>query len=286
MKALLLPLLVAAPFAVAGPFEPATIPADSNWYLHANLTNLRQTITGSSLINFIRESQAETLAEIENIMQFDPLADLTDITLFGSGQKDQDALVLRGDFSQARFEEVIVNADNHQTSTHGSTTVHQWDDKGKTQHAGFHDGKTVIISSRKDLVHLGLDVLAQKKPGLPATVELPAKDPAVVVFANVDKVDMPDDEGSRIIRQAKSLMMTVGENKQRLEMTMTVETDDPFTTERLARVMEGLIALGQLADEKVSALEIQTQTQIADKTMTMTMDLSAIKALELLSQMR
>lgn len=286
MKALLLPLLAAAPFAVAGPFEPATIPADSNWYLHANLTNLRQTITGSSLINFIRESQADTLAEIENIMQFDPLADLTDITLFGSGRKDQDALILRGDFSQARFEEVIVNADNHQTSTHGATTVHQWDDEGKTQHAGFHDGKTVIISSRKDLVHLGLDVLAKKKPGLAAEVELPAKDPAVVVFANLDKIEMPDDEGSRIIRQAKSLLMTVGENKQRLEMTMTAETNHPVTTERLARVMEGLVALGQLADEKVSDLEIRHQTRLADKTMTMTMDLSAIKALELLSQMR
>jgi hypothetical protein len=47
-----------------------------------------------------------------------------------------------------------------------------------------------------------------------------------------------------------------------------------------------LVALGQLAEDKVAALDIRHSTQVDVKTMTMTMDLSAIKALELLSQMR
>lgn len=285
MKAFLLTLL-AAPLAFAAPFDPASVPADANWYLHANLTTLRQTVTGSTLIKFIRKTQADTLAEIENIMEFDPLTDLTGITLFGPGQKDKGAVILRGNFSQARFEEVIVNADNHQTSTHGTTTVHHWDDKGKAQHAAFHDGKTIIISPQKDLVYLGLDVLAKKKPGLAAKLKLPANEPAVVAFANVNKIDMPNDEGSRIIRRAKSLMMTVGESNQRLEMTMTTETDDALTTQRIADIMEGLVALGQLAEEKVAALDIRHDMQVEGKTMTMSMDLSATKVLELLSQMR
>ena len=274
------------PLALANPFEPSSIPADANWYLHGNLTALRETKTGKMVVAFIRETQSGALNEIENIFEFNPLTDLTGVTLFGSGKANEGAAIIRGNFSKARFEQVIEHADNHRTSAHGPVTVHQWDDKGKTQYAGFHDEKTIIISPQKDSVLLGLDVLSKDKPGLPADTVLPAKNPSLVAYANVNKIDMPDDEGSRIVRRAKSLTVTLGENQGRLEMAMVAETNDAMTTQRMAKVMEGLISLGQLADENISALDINHTSKVTGKTMTMTMDLSATKALEILSEMQ
>jgi hypothetical protein len=285
MKAIFLTLFT-MPLALANPFEPSSIPADANWYLHGNLTALRETKTGKMVVAFIRETQSGALNEIENIFEFNPLTDLTGVTLFGSGKANEGAAIIRGNFSKARFEQVIEHADNHRTSAHGPVTVHQWDDKGKTQYAGFHDEKTIIISPQKDSVLLGLDVLSKDKPGLPADTVLPAKNPSLVAYANVNKIDMPDDEGSRIVRRAKSLTVTLGENQGRLEMAMVAETNDAMTTQRMAKVMEGLISLGQLADENISALDINHTSKVTGKTMTMTMDLSATKALEILSEMQ
>lgn len=285
MKAIFLTLFT-APLALANLFEPSNIPADANWYLHLNLTALRETKTGGIVVASIRETQFDTLDQIENIFEFNPLTDLTGVTLFGSGKANEGAAIIQGNLSKTRFQEVIVHAENHQTFTHGSTTVHQWDDKGKTQHAAFHGEKTIIISPQKESVLLGLDVLTKDKAGLPANKDLPAKNPALVAFANISKIDMPDDEGSRIVRRAKSLMVTLGENQGRLEMAMVAETNDAITTQRMAKVMEGLISLGQLADENISALDINHTSKVTEKTMTMTMDLSATKALEILSEMR
>lgn len=285
MKAIFLTLFT-MPLALANPFEPSSIPADANWYLHGNLTALRETKTGKMVVAFIRETQSGALNEIENIFEFNPLTDLTGVTLFGSGKANEGAAIIRGNFSKARFEQVIEHADNHRTSAHGPVTVHQWDDKGKTQYAGFHDEKTIIISPQKDSVLLGLDVLSKDKPGLPADTVLPAKNPSLVAYANVNKIDMPDDEGSRIVRRAKSLTVTLGENQGRLEMAMVAETNDAMTTQRMAKVMEGLISLGQLADENISTLDINHTSKVTGKTMTMTMDLSATKALEILSEMQ
>lgn len=285
MKAIFLTLL-AVPSVFATPLDPSTIPAEANWFLHGDLNALRQTTTGDTLMKVIRETQGGALEEIQNIFEFNPLTDLTGVTLFGSGKANEGAAIIQGNLNKARFQEVIVHAENHQTSVHGSTTVHQWDDKGKTQHAAFHGEKTIIISPQKESVFLGLDVLTKDKAGLPDNMELPAKNPALVAFANISKIDMPDDEGSRIVRRAKSLMVTLGENQGRLEMAMVAETNDAITTQRMAKVMEGLISLGQLADENISALDINHTSKVTEKTMTMTMDLSATKALEILSEMR
>lgn len=285
MKTLILTLLT-APLAFANPFQPETIPATANWYLHGDLTMMRETNAGGLLVKLIRKDQAEALAEIENILEFDPLTDLTGLTAFGNGKKEEGALVLRGKFDRTRIEEVITYADNYKTTRYGTTTLHHWDDKGKTQHAAFHGNRTLVISQQENLLQLGLDVLAKEKPGLPADLKLPAEDPTLVAFANISKIDLPNDEGSRIVRRAKSLMVTMGEKEDRLQMAMIAETDSAQTSRRMLSVMEGVVALGQLTDENIEALEIRHEGQVTGTAMTMSMSLSTTKALEILSQLK
>jgi len=286
MKKTILLSLLAAPLALAAPFQPASIPAEANWYLHGDLTALRESTAGGILVKFIRKEQANALADIENIFEFDPLTDLTDLTLFGNGKKDQGAVMLSGNLKRAHLESVIAQADDYTSSTYGTATLHHWDDKGKTQHAAFHGDQTLIISPQKELVQLALDVLARKKPGLENTPEIPTKNPFIVAFANIKKIDMPDDKGSRIIRRANSLFMALGEKNERLAASMVTVTDSPETARHMTKIMDGLVSLGELADENINALDIRHRAQAKDATMTMTMSLSVTKALELLSKIK
>lgn len=282
----LLPAVLAIPLASAAPFQPTHIPAEARWYLHGDLTGLRETVTGSIFLEEIRKKEATKLADIQNLFGFDLLSDLTDVTLFGSGKEDEAAVVLSGKIGRAHLEQVITQADQYQSSTHGAAILHHWDDQGKTQHAAFHGDDTVIISGQKDLVLLALDVLSKKKPALAADLTLPSTNPVIVAFAKIKDIDLPLEDGSRIIRKAESIMITLGENKARLTADLVAQTDTDKSATRMKHVLEGLVSLGELSDEKIESLEIAHHGQAKGKTMTMSMSLPAAKALALLSELR
>lgn len=282
----LLPLLLAIPLASAAPFQPARIPAEAQWYLHGDLTTLRETTTGNIVLKKIRKEEASKLAEIEDLFGFDILTDLTDITLFGSGKEDEAAVILSGKIGRAHLEEIIIQGEEYLSSTHGDITVHHWNDKGEIQHAAFHGDNTVIVSQQKGLIELALDVLLQKKPGLQADFSLPSAAPVIVAFANIQNIEMPLDDGSRIIRKADSILMTVGEANERLTADMVVQTGNWKAARRMMHVLQGLVSLGELADENIEDLDIQHKGKAEGKTMTMSMSLPAAKALALISELK
>ena len=234
----------------------------------------------------VRKDEAEKIADIEELFGFDLIDDLTEVTLFGTGKADEIAITLSGDFNRARLEEVIVQGDSYKLTTHDTVTIHQWDDNGSTQHAGFHGDNTVIISQQKELLELALDVLARKKPGLKADLALPPGNPVMVAYANIQKIEMPLDEGSRIVRKADSILMTLGEEQNRLVANMVVGTDSEKMANRMMHILEGLVSLGELADENIEDLDIRHSGQASGKTMTMTMSLPAANALALISKLK
>jgi hypothetical protein len=283
--ALLLSLL-AAPLALAAPFQPATIPADAQWYLHGDLTGLRKTTIGGILLKELRKSEAAKLADIQSLFGFDILTDLSDVTLFGNGKEDQAAIMLTGKLGRANLEKIITQADSYQTSVHRSTTIHHWHDDGKTQHAAFHDDETVIISEQRGLVTLAVDVLAKNKPSLKLEKPLPSTNPVVVAFANLTKIEMPLEEGSRIIRKAETLFVTLGEKDERLTTNLIVEASSEKVARQMMHVLQGAVSLGELAEQKIEDLDIRHSGNVEGKTMTMSMNLSVAKALVLLAELK
>ncbi len=286
MKKLILLSLLAAPLAVAGAFQPQNIPIEAQWYLHGDLTGLRQTNAGAFILNQIRQDEADKIANIKALFGFDLLKDLTDATLFGTGKADEIAITLSGGFNRARFEKVIAQADAYKLTTNGAASIHQWEDKGSTQHAAFHGENTVIISQQKELLKLALDVLARKRPGIKANLTLPSQAPFVIAYANIRKIEIPLDEGSRLVRKADSILMTLSENQNRLVADMIVTTDSSKMAKRMMDVLEGLVSLGELADETIQKLDIHHNGQTSGKTMTMTMSLPAANALALISKLK
>lgn len=280
-----LPLALLAPLAIAAPFQPAHIPAEARWYLHGDLDGIRGTTTGSIIFKELQKEEADKINDIQNLFGFDLLKDLTDVTLFGSGKADEAAIILSGKFNRVHLEKTIAQADQYETSTHGTTTIHEWQDNGSTQHAAFHGEQTVIVSPHKNLLTLGLDVLVGEKPGLDPGLPLPSENPVIVAFANVKEIDMPLDDGSRIVRKADSVLMTIGEKNERLVTDMIVEADTEKTAKRIMHILQGLVSLGELADEEIEALDLDHHGQTLGKTMTMSMSLPAAKALALLKEL-
>ena len=286
MKNLVLMTFIVAPLAMADPFQPKNIPAESQWYLHGDLPGLRETKTGGFLLDQIRKSEADTIIDIEALFGFDLLEDLTDITLFGTGKADEIAITLSGEFARAQLEEVIVQADGYNSTTYGTTKIHSWKDNDRTQHAGFHGNNTVIISQKKGLLKLALDVLVGKTPGLKADLTPPSEEPVVVAYANIQKIKIPLDEGSHIIRKADSILITLAEKQNRLVANMVIKTGSEKMAKRMMHALAGLVSLSELADKNIEGLDILHRGQTSGKIMTMTMSLPAANAFALISKLK
>ena len=286
MKNLVLMTFIVAPLAMADPFQPKNIPAESQWHLHGDLTGLRKTNTGGFLLDQIRKGEADTIIDIETLFGFDLLEDLTDITLFGTGKADEIAITLSGEFARAQLEEVIVQADGYNSTTYGTTKIHSWKDTDRTQHAGFHDNNTVIISQKKGLLKLALDVLTGKTPGLKADLTPPSEEPVVVAYANIQKIKIPLDEGSHIIRKADSILITLAEKQNRLVANMVIKTGSKTMAKRMMHALAGLVSLSELADKNIEGLDILHSGQTSGKIMTMTMSLPAANAFALISKLK
>lgn len=286
MKNLVLMTFIVAPLAMADPFQPKNIPAESQWYLHGDLTGLRETKTGGFLLDQIRKSEADTIIDIEALFGFDLLEDLTDITLFGTGKADEIAITLSGEFARAQLEEFIVQTDGYNSNTYGTTKIHSWKDNDRTQHAGFHGNNTVIISQKKGLLKLALDVLVGKTPGLKADLTPPSEEPVVVAYANIQKIKIPLDEGSHIIRKADSILITLAEKQNRLVANMVIKTGSEKMAERMMHALAGLVSLSELADNNIEGLDILHRGQTSGKIMTMTMSLPAANAFALISKLK
>ncbi|MGC6565171.1 MAG: hypothetical protein ACON38_06105 [Akkermansiaceae bacterium] len=286
MKKTLVCSLFLAPLLGAAPLNPKEVPAKAQWFVHGDMDAMRKTDSGTILMGAIERDHGEKIAEATEFLGFNPMKDLSDVTLFGDGKMDRAAIVFRGNMNREHLETVISHAEEYFQSAHGETTIHQWQDNGKTQHAAFHGAKTVVISEQKDFVQYTLDVLAGKKPGLDKAPEAASDQPFLMGFANIQNIDLPEDEGSRIVRKAKTIQFALSEKGERLNARMILKANDEATASHLKDAMAGLVAIGSLADDNINNLGIQHQGSVEGDTMDMSMSLSVSKALALLSQMK
>jgi hypothetical protein len=67
---------------------------------------------------------------------------------------------------------------------------------------------------------------------------------------------------------------------------MVVETESEKVASQMMHILQGLVSLGELAEEKIEDLGIQHSGKTNGKTMTISMDLSVAKALALLSELK
>lgn len=283
MKTTFLLALLAAPILHAAPFDPKTIPSSAEWYLHGDLDELRKTGIGKIIIDKISSEENDKIAEVSKFLGFDPLTDLTDLTLFGDGKMNRAALIFGGAMNRNHLEEVIVQADDYQSAKHHGSTVHIWRDKGKIQYASFLDDRTLVFSEEREFVDLTLDVAAGRKEPLAESPALADEHPVVLGVARISNIELPADEGSKIIRKAESVAMALSEKEGRIHGRLIIGARSEALAKTLGDALAGLIAIGTLTDDTIADLGIDYDKIAEGSTMTMSMSLPATKALALLS---
>lgn len=286
MKNFFLLSCLAAPLLQAGQFESARIPESAEWYLHLDLEEIRESKFGKVIISEVTKEHDDAIANIEGIFNLNPLVDLHDVTLFGNGKPDQSAVLIKGGMDRDHLEKKIIQADDYRARAHGDIVVHTWmDDSGsKRQHAAFHRDDLLVFSDRMDLLKITLDTLAKKKPSI-ASDENVFEGELVHAYANIQKIELNDDDGSRLLRKVEKVTITLQEDGEQLTTQLLITPKEERNTLRLMKILDGLIAFGMMSNEDLDQLDLTTQL-INDeaKKITMFMTLPVDQALDLLGK--
>jgi hypothetical protein len=79
------------------------------------------------------------------------------------------------------------------------------------------------------------------------------------------EIEMPEDS-ARLLKHAKQLKIGAFESDGRFSIRMNAETGDPALADRVKRVLDGIVAIGELGNPDLAVPEFLSEIQTTDST--------------------
>jgi hypothetical protein len=272
----------------AAPLSRGDVPANPGWVLHLDCDALRPTVVGQHIQTEMDQPESKVkLALFRAFFSFDLRTQLHGVTLYGVTAAPEDAvLILYADFDAKWLENLAKAANDYQSSPYKNAVIHNWiDDKRKTEsnprprtYAALHQNR-IVFGQREDRVKTALDVIQGAEANLASNnpfSELGAYDGTRFLEAAVRKLKLPDTHpNAALVKLSQSIQVTLGESQGRFFGTMTLVADSEEVAGHAFSILQGLVALGRLADDKpetvklLNALSLQLEGNRVVGTFTM-----------------
>lgn len=243
--------------AFAGEFEPAQVPANSQWYLHFDVDGFKKGPLGKFALEQASK-EAEKIDALALLMQFDPRKDLHGITLFGSvtGDKLVATALVNGRYKKTQLMALLeTSVTGFKKEQVNGVEILSWKNKDedtqedKQSFGTFFDKDHILFGDdRNQLLH-ALRVLAKKAPALKAdTLKGMAKGKGTHYLSGLLHVKgIPIPPEANFMENVSTIGMTVGENDKNLIVSMKMITTGEEECTQLQLIMQGFVALAHLS---------------------------------------
>jgi hypothetical protein len=269
LKATFCALTLTALNALSAPLQRADVPADPFWLAHVDCDGVRPTPVGQFILTEMQKPEAQAkLAAFHSIFSFDLRTQLHGLTLYSTGPRPEDGVLLvYADFDADRLVTLAKAAKDSQNTNHNQHVIYNWSDEKKHGRRGAEprvfasiNGKRVIFGRRESSVAGALDVLDGLSPNLASTqtfLPLGGSGDNSFLEGAARKLDVPTDEPkAAIFRLSKLARLQVGGTAQQVNATLTLDANEEEVAAQMATVAQGLIALGKLQNEKPEAVKL------------------------------
>ena len=249
----------------AAPLNPQHVSTRAHWYMHADAAALRSSEIGGLLMETMDQRHGVQMRAFARMFSFNPMEDLTAITVYG--RDDQGVVLVHAKMDPDHLTDLVAAGDGYQSKNHEGVTVHSWMDKGKRQTGAIVNENLLILSEQAELVTHALDVLAGREDSIGEDVILPGdvQAPIVIGVADLSQMEAIAPQAA-FLREAKSMSMTLGERAGRLEASMQLVLADSAKAQQIAKLIEGMIALVQLAQPETAAMGIEAEVSADQDT--------------------
>ncbi len=240
-----------------GVFQSKQVSDSARWVVHADLDLLKQTQVGGFVMEQLNSgAMSDKVAAMAAILQFDPRKDLNAVTLYGKSKNPDEGIALfTGKFNENQLVTLLKANESYQATLHGGTSIHSWIDAKKPgqgrQYAAAHSGK-ILIGKGLPMLQEALDVLDGKHASInPAETfgsDLPVRDPFFVAGSDIPGMGGQGD--AQILNQTKSGRMALGEKDGMMNLAVSLVAADETVASQLHSIAQGLLAMGQMRQEK------------------------------------
>lgn len=262
--------------AAAGGFDATRIGGSAKWVAHLDVARLRDSALGGVIMNQLYKEEATRKIEaFQTIFGFDPRKDIHSITLFGiDDQEANSALMMDASLDQEQLLTLVRANDDYTSSTYQDRVVHGWVDREKGEseptYGSFVNDSTLVVSKNRDAVREVLDALAGEGHNLAESgtfQDLPGESSTSLLVAAASLAGMGDARPqAAVIENASWLMLSLGEEGNKVVGSAVLGAADRETAEQIASVARGMIALAMLGRTENAALADLAEAALIEAT--------------------
>ncbi len=243
-------------FAVcAGPLQEASVTASARWVMHADMDALRQSEIGRFIMGRLNEGPAANkMAAFTALFGFDPLKDVAEITVYGTSQHPESAVMLvRGRLNENHLAALIKANDTYQAETYGQRTIHSWVDAHRAEegrkYGCFHSPERLVIGRDLSLLKAALDVLDGKGASLNATSAFggPVPADALLFIGATDLASLtPARPEAAAMAQAQDMVMSLTEQGGLFSASVGMRMQTAEAASNVQAVAQGMVSFAKL----------------------------------------
>ena len=258
-------LLCALPLAATADITVGDLPADTVWYMHADLEALRDSEGGSVIY---REFEKEGGEEIRNELGIDISAEVNSVTAFANSA-DGTVVVVEGPITKETQDKIIaiaateagdVDPREHDGKTYyhfgdateeGAGDNEPFDDLEESAYVSFAiNGKAIVTAREAQMQSLlendGRITGMGSHDG--ALLIMSANNTLVQAGLKTDGlIDADDDDWeSNIVRNTKQAALLVADESGKIAIEAQLVSRDPKMAEAIGGIVNGLIGLQAL----------------------------------------
>ena len=268
----LLPLAISA-----APANLALTP-ETAWYVHADLLEMRQTPSGQMLYGWL---EREVIEDVEQEFGINLRDELDGVTVFGSGENEEPAVVLHGFISAATRDVVLARASEEARVTTENAfgrTYYRIDEPGRNdpaeakqiaQHHGdgawlaFGDTGQTLVTTNRALLETFLAGDAHFTTTVPDGLLVIQAERAMLqggLDAGAAKLEGGPWE-SQMFQNVRQIGLVVADDNGLMSVRADVVAVTPEMAQAVANIIQGIVSLKAVADEEPEAAELLSRVK-------------------------
>ena len=247
--------------------QMAVVPSDALWVLHLNMGKL----TSSVMFKMLTEESG--LSEMQRKgdhflrkLKIDPLKDIQNITIFGRGIDDEDAVVaMSGNFDKSYLLGLVKASTTHKEIPYGKHIIYNWD---SDEFGAFAADNLILLSENEGSIKLALDAMEGKVKNIMKSPQfgrlIDESRSAILVAATNDLSGLAGSRGGPVMltkmRKAAGSLTEVGEL---MNIKIDISTESAQVAKEIEQAVRGLLAIVSLQVKDAEALALTQKINIA-----------------------
>lgn len=265
--------LLAIP-ALAGPIAKSQVAKTANWVVHIDNDLFKSTQLGKLVrAELTTLGVDKKLEELTAILSFNPLEDIRDVTLYGTGtDQDKAVVILDGKFDSEKIATLLSFNPHYEQTPYNGTTIHRWIDEkkdpdtAKPTYGCFVGPDIAVISSGLQTVQNAVDVLKgdlpNAKTGVFEQAELEARGGFLQVAANQVGDMAAQQQQTALLKQAKEIGFVIGEADGDFYIDLGLTAISEEGAINIKKLIDGILAFASLSgDDRPRLADLATKVQ-------------------------